>query len=114
MLVIGAVALIALAAPWVWRGWQEAHLADGKTNVYSEDLSWPSQEAALCLLKSDPDMVELKIVSENHFTDASQGFVVVIEPRDSRHVLRAWLPPGQTLTEAERRRLDSCVQSPVY
>ncbi|MFM5893882.1 MAG: hypothetical protein ACKOQM_05535 [Novosphingobium sp.] len=114
LLIIGGVALLALAAPWLWRWWQEAHLADGKTNVYSQDISRPSQELALCLLKRDDDGVALDITSENHFTDTGQEFVVIIERRDSRHVLRAWLPPGRKLTDAEQNRLDNCAAQPVY
>ena len=109
MLVIGAAALIALTAPWVWRGWQEAHLTDGKVKAFDDTSAKSSANLALCLLKRRPNGLALEFSSENHFVDAARGTVVEISALGARKEVTAWLPAGATLQVGELAHLSACL-----
>ena len=109
MLVIGAVALVALAGPWVWRAWTEAHLTDGKDKVYADSSAQTSVDLAMCLLKRRPNGLALEISSENHYVDAARGVVVELSAIGSRRAVTAWAPKGEKLQVGEIAHLDSCL-----
>ncbi len=109
MLVIGAVALVALAGPWVWRAWQETHLTDGKVKAFDDSSAKSSVDLALCLLKRRPNGLALEISSENHFVDATRGTVVEISALGARKEVTAWLPEGAKLRVGELAHLSSCL-----
>ena len=119
MLGIGVVALVLLLGPWAWRSWQESHMTDGETWVFSQKTSRPVQELAMCLMKRGPDGVALDIFSEGHFYNSERELVVFIQPRTDSAIINpkfwvalvAGLPPGKSLTTAEKNRLQSCADS---
>ena len=107
--MIGAVALVALAGPWVWRGWQEAHLTDGKVKVFDDSSAKSSVDLALCLLKRRPNGLALEFTSENHYVDPARGTVVEISALGPRKEVTAWLPDGAKLQAGELAHLSSCL-----
>ena len=109
LLVIGAVALVALAGPWLWRAWQESHLTDGKAKVFGDSSARSSIDLALCLMKHRPNGLALDISSENHFIDPARGLVVEIGALGARREVTAWLPQGAILQAGELAQLSSCL-----
>lgn len=109
LLVIGGVALLALAGPWIWRWWQETHLTDGKDQVYANSSSRSSVDLAMCLLKRRPDGLTLEISSENHFVDSARGVVVELSAAGGRRAVKAWVPKGTRLPAGDAAHLDSCL-----
>ncbi len=108
LLVIGGVALLALAAPLLWRWWQEAHLTDGKNQVYSATSAKGSVDLAMCLLKRRPDGLTLEITSQNHFIEPARGVVVELSAQGAGRAITAWAPKGGKLEAGEVAHLDSC------
>ena len=109
MLVVGAVALTALAGPWVWRAWSETHLTDGKVQAFADSSSRSSVDLAMCLLKRRPSGLALEISSENHYVDAARGVVVELSAAGGRRAVTAWAPKGTRLQVGEIAHLDSCL-----
>ncbi|MFM5917829.1 MAG: hypothetical protein ACKOOL_09905 [Novosphingobium sp.] len=110
LLVIGAIALIALASPWLWRSWHEAHLTDGKERAFAKSSAHDSVNLAMCLLKRRPGGLTLEISSQNHFIDETRGVVVELSANaDHRREVSAWVPKGSTLEAGETAHLDSCL-----
>lgn len=107
-MVVGAVALIALASPWAWRTWHEAHLTDGKNQIYSAPSAKNSVDLAMCLLKRRPDGLTLEISSQNHFVEPARQLVVELSAAGDHRAITAWAPQGRTLEPGEVAHLDSC------
>ena len=114
---VGALALLALASPLLLQTWTARKELDGKVLVFEGTTGAHRADLLKCLVGRPEGGLALQISRADEFYQENRRLAVRVaaapagSPSGS-HLLRAWLPQGETLSVGERRQLQSCLTPP--
>jgi hypothetical protein len=106
--VIGLATLLALAAPYLTRAVVDSRAVDGKVQVFEARSQRVHKDLVLCLIKR-PGALNVEVASHDFYTDPASGLALKVIDQGAAREVRAWLPEGQALSDAQADQLKRCV-----
>jgi hypothetical protein len=109
LIVIGVVAVAALASPYITRAIVDREGVAGKTIAFQGQTPRPGKDLVLCMIDRRGTL-NLKVASNDLYTDPASGLAVRVDEHVQYREVFVFLPPGKALAAPQLAQLQGCLK----